>query len=107
MEKPCRKEAGRLGLRSLFLIKKALNEVKASGASPASPQLVRQQKQARWDLKVVVLSFRFFKGPGLVSPFHFGHYFSRKKIFILYSINSANLTVWLTFTSWDIWQNVH
>ena len=55
MEKPCRKEAGRLGLRSLFLIKKALNEVKASGASPASPQLVRQQKQARWDLKVVVL----------------------------------------------------
>ena len=47
MEKPCRKEAGRLGLRSLFLIKKALNEVKASGASPANPQLVRQQKQAR------------------------------------------------------------
>ena len=54
MEKPCRKEAGRLGLRTLFLIKKALNEVKASGASPANPQLVRQQKQARWDLKVVV-----------------------------------------------------
>ena len=47
MEKPCRKDAGRLGLRSLFLIKKALNEVKESGASPASPQLVRQQKQAR------------------------------------------------------------
>ena len=46
-----------------------------------------------------MLNFEFLeKGLGIVFPLHFGHDFSREKVYCIISINGPNLIVWFPLT---------